>query len=688
MGFLPWFIGLGIACPALSPAQIPAELVATASGTGRTTGHIADLVLYNPGNIVQALPGGAFYIPSSGMRQPYLVPDLPPVNISPRDSLRMLVEGYCTDIYRPPAPMGESMPRFDTWVRIGPLAATWAPDPARGWVPADMSLEGLTRSSILPLRPGTEILLGHTIAGDQFPDEAAPVLLDALTRIRTTVDSLRRAGLISTPYSKDSVREKEMLVQQSFWIFSAGLSGQPYTEDDLRARIHAQYEQNSGISIAGAPPAVRDNIEQGVTELWDAFELVGTGAKVLKVADNMPRRQQHPSDGATPSTSVPAAGPCACAEAQIRRGLRVEKLDGTPVTSDSIGWHVARLRFFPPRINCPCPDNCPSECRALAGFTPYYQWPNKYGHGNHSGYSPEYRTMEFINGKGYVDIDASITNRCGTAECPQTLRTRLYLIESNSCCDEIRARSGTGALRFPLGNNGYVEIDGRQIILNLNDPDIIETYRADFNIEAIFCNLSENAVYAQLLSEATPSGGAAGGRENSLSRDVSMNHHGGGQGERPYYLLSFMQSQNGREFSFVVAIDRETCNFDIFIQRGDQHIEVACQPDVSLPALLAQVQQNSHLQDPYFWNRALQHLFQLLKHEHFQSAAEGGVSRASIRALLIARLRLAATQALLANPVPNARAALQALLAALNSGDLHQISIALVPLSGTQAFRN
>ncbi|MBK7426461.1 MAG: DUF4157 domain-containing protein [Saprospiraceae bacterium] len=119
----------------------------------------------------------------------------------------------------------------------------------------------------------------------------APLLFDAIDKIIRTTDSLKTNGLINTPFSGNSEREREAVIQQTFWSYSAALHDEPYTKEDFSEKLVEQFEEASGQSVSTAPAQVQEQLNQGVDDFWNTFQLVGAEAKVL---------QQPPTDSDLP----------------------------------------------------------------------------------------------------------------------------------------------------------------------------------------------------------------------------------------------------------------------------------------------------------------------------------------------------------------------------------------------------
>ncbi|MBK8922799.1 MAG: hypothetical protein IPM81_15040 [Saprospirales bacterium] len=299
-----------------APSNQP--FLASAKGTGRTTGHIADLTVVNPTGRPQVVDLGSAFIPSDGQYQPYIVPNIAPVTIPPKGTATVPVTGYCTDIRRPPVPAGAGMPSPGSWIFLGnetpagisaltdpaqtpdgmgsegpqpgmsglntvkpytpPGDNTRTPNTANGWRPQTAS------GATTPTLPGTNIPLKHTINVDKYPAEAAPVLLEALNQIALKYDQLQADGLITTPFSGNPEKERESVIQQTFWLYSSALTGSDYKVEDFKANTVKQFETNTGRDFNTLKPADQQQLDQGVQQFWNTFEAVGAEAKVLETA--------------------------------------------------------------------------------------------------------------------------------------------------------------------------------------------------------------------------------------------------------------------------------------------------------------------------------------------------------------------------------------------------------------------
>jgi hypothetical protein len=255
-------------------------LVCKATGTGRTTGNIANLSIKNTSNENVAVELGPYLIPSSGKYQPYIVPSIPEVIVPANGSLNTKIFGYCTDIHTPPVPDGQAFPPVNEWITPGPIASGWQPNTVNGWIPIPA---GNLPNDVVALNPVNTLPLGHTINVNKQPLEAAPVLFEAIKVISSTFDGLKNEGLITTPFSGNPEKEKEAVIQQTFWIYAAALEGKDYEKDDFRNNTIKQFEAG-GQNFNAATSQTKSNVETGVTNFWNTFEAVGVEAKVITIS--------------------------------------------------------------------------------------------------------------------------------------------------------------------------------------------------------------------------------------------------------------------------------------------------------------------------------------------------------------------------------------------------------------------
>jgi hypothetical protein len=223
--------------------------VGTPVSTGRTTGVVAEVEVRNEGTETIFFPDRAVLIPSSGEHQGYVVPRgrRRGTPIPPGGTETVPLDGYCTDVDKPPVPSGEPLP-----------------DPSEWSVPSD------------PGRPFPEP--GSSDFSEENPEVQVIGGVESILRV---TEELQQTGELETPFSSDPERERETVNQQTIWIYTAEREGRPYTRDDFAERLEDQYEERTGTPISEAPEKDRERLDEGIDDFWDAFELVGERAKVL-----------------------------------------------------------------------------------------------------------------------------------------------------------------------------------------------------------------------------------------------------------------------------------------------------------------------------------------------------------------------------------------------------------------------
>lgn len=310
-----------------TPAQPPSNpLVASTvrvTGTGNTTGHIADISVSNPTKepiTVRIGDGAAAFIPPTGQYQPYVVPSLPVIPVPPGATVTVPIEGFCVDVRRPPVGLGDVMPPIRDWISGGPTVPE-PMNPPGGTVvslptqtaPPLSTVVGILQNLPPPpalskwdcpdlpatnraLIPGTDRPVATPINTDQMPALGVPLLLDAINRITRAYDELKPKGSIATPFSGNPDKEREAVIQQTFWMYSAALRGEPYRKDDFRDNTIKQFEQNTGRSFPQIPQPQQEQIDKGVDDFWNSFQATGVEAKILPKVPMEPRPEPKLDD--------------------------------------------------------------------------------------------------------------------------------------------------------------------------------------------------------------------------------------------------------------------------------------------------------------------------------------------------------------------------------------------------------
>ena len=384
---------------------------ARAKGTGRTTGHIAELsVTNNTPQAVDILPE-QFYVPSNGRYQSYVGRIPEGHTIPPGATMAVPVEGYCADVHTPPVPVGNAMPPLDTWITVSsgagpdivfgqpsvpepmnppgasgdppsvpepmnPPGATIPPsegvpvkllprDPVPSFTPELIPEVTLTprdnpEDRIIVTFPGTDIPVEGTLDPENNPPVYGTILVEAVNKLENAYDVIRETEQFPTPYFPDPVRERESVIQQTFWVFTAALTGDDYEKDDFEAKVYGQFESTTGKPVTTLPEEQKEQVDQGVEDFWKAFQATGLEAKVISVTSP----DLIDSDLMLATVSSPK---CKCSnisyDVEVKRG-GVEVHNGSYTSRDNPKMAIQDFKYgdaFDVRLsnisaNCKCDD--------------------------------------------------------------------------------------------------------------------------------------------------------------------------------------------------------------------------------------------------------------------------------------------------------------------------------------------
>jgi hypothetical protein len=248
----------GLLLPCIANAQNPGlqSCTITATGTGKTTGDIVAMAIYNPTDKEVNGSLGPYYIPSGGNYQPYITMKSNPVTVPAGKTINITLTGFCADITKPAATEKDIFKPISTWIKIDD-----------------------THTGVLP---------PVNINPDTHPELAAPYYLQALEAITNTYDGMKEKGNITTPFSGNPEKERESVIQQTFWIYTSATRQKPYTKEQFTERTYAQYENSSHINPSNLSTDKKQQLDKGIDDFWNTFQAVGTEAKVLNTSTTAP----------------------------------------------------------------------------------------------------------------------------------------------------------------------------------------------------------------------------------------------------------------------------------------------------------------------------------------------------------------------------------------------------------------
>ncbi|MBP6793672.1 MAG: hypothetical protein KA143_01390, partial [Saprospiraceae bacterium] len=273
------------------------SLQVTATGTGQTTGHIANLSITNTTGSTIKINPQTCYIPSAGTYQPY-VATIPATSVPPGSS-SIQVEGYCANVDAKPVPAENPMPPVSEWIPViqpgiiisqggnyilaTPAVPAFKPEDITGLVqsPGYTPLSTNASQPITTTWPNTNTPFEGKITPESHPKPFAPVLVEALNSISTAFDKLKLAGDINTPFSGDPEKEREAVIQQTFWIYTARITGKEYQKEDFSEKVIRQFEDNTATKVKSLPKEEMLKLENGIDVFWNTFTNLRIEAKLL-----------------------------------------------------------------------------------------------------------------------------------------------------------------------------------------------------------------------------------------------------------------------------------------------------------------------------------------------------------------------------------------------------------------------
>ena len=256
-------------------------------GTGRTTGHVLTLNVFNPSEKPDTLNLDGYFIPSDGKFQGYIIPQSAhdPIILGPGENLSIPLNGFCTDIHKAPVPNGKKPVDISEWIPASTIGESPKPGDQldNNIFKPIADKDNNNRGNIIITYPDTEIAFDKTIDISKYPKESAPLLFDAIVNIIETYDSLKVIDQIHTPFSGNTVKEAEAVKQQTFWIYTSELTGTPYTKDDFEAKMKLQFTENTGRDIDKTDSTTISQLNSGIDQFWNTFELIGEEAKIINI---------------------------------------------------------------------------------------------------------------------------------------------------------------------------------------------------------------------------------------------------------------------------------------------------------------------------------------------------------------------------------------------------------------------
>ena len=233
------------------------------------------LTLENPTDQNITIDYGNAYFPSDGKTQSYVTSPNQVVTVPAFSKVTVEIQGYCTDIFLPPASNETNLsdPIFSNANATLPL-----PSAADSWRPTKLGGE----NNIVATIPGSTEVLGHTFDIHSRPDIAAVYFTNALKVGTEALAEMRASEEIPEQFAQIT---DEDFTQQFLWQYGAILSGKEYKVKHLEENFITQYETNNNKDFGDLPKETQQGIKSEIKGLFSTIELIGVNAKLTQKTD-------------------------------------------------------------------------------------------------------------------------------------------------------------------------------------------------------------------------------------------------------------------------------------------------------------------------------------------------------------------------------------------------------------------
>jgi len=208
------------------------QFVSTA--TGKTTGHIGDLVITNKTDKPNTIWLRSYIIPPENGRQGYvaLKREVAEIEVQPDKAYTYQLNGYCINIDLPPVTKNQSFPDFFKWLALKDFDSTIA-----------------ERWYQLIEKPETFDFETQLI-------QAGPIILEAVQNLDDQYFTWKSPLQIPDLYPANAKAVKEAMVQQAVWQFTSALQGKTYSFNNFEQSILKQEPVKTWLSLNGSESLV------------------------------------------------------------------------------------------------------------------------------------------------------------------------------------------------------------------------------------------------------------------------------------------------------------------------------------------------------------------------------------------------------------------------------------------------
>lgn len=204
-----------------------------ASATGKTTGHIGDLIITNKTNTAKTITPGFYFIPPEKGKQGFAVFNdaIKKIEVLAGDTYEHQLFGYCINIDLSPPKKGEAFPSYSQWLLGDDFDTAYA----------ELWHNDKVSSKILNITKDSKL--------------AASVILKAVENLEQNYYTWKDPLQIPDIYPGNAKAVKEGIIQQAVWQFASALQGDTYSFNTFEQGILQQASLTKWMNSNGAETA-------------------------------------------------------------------------------------------------------------------------------------------------------------------------------------------------------------------------------------------------------------------------------------------------------------------------------------------------------------------------------------------------------------------------------------------------
>ena len=242
--------------------------------TGRSSGHIGDMSIYNPTNQTATLIVGPYVIPSEKDLQGYILPEECIYSLKPQKTFNYKIQGYCMNAERPAIALNGTFPPLSSWLSEEDFEMRWLRELAQNRKTSFLNKNKNYNGIALKL-PFSDKFFPYAINVDEHLPEAAPVLLATLKNIIKVYDDLEERKKFKSPLDAYPTKEREAVIQHVFWKYATSMQSINYNVDVFENMLKAQEVTKDWYN---SNKSKRASFNKDINAWWSLFNEVGEAA--------------------------------------------------------------------------------------------------------------------------------------------------------------------------------------------------------------------------------------------------------------------------------------------------------------------------------------------------------------------------------------------------------------------------